>query len=518
MINLASRLFYSTIYYHANMTEGERVNLKALIGQIDGLNISGSLDKEITGLTQDSRQVAPGNLFFCVRGARFDGHLFLKDVAERGAVAVVVEEMPPENYGMTLIQTTKTTEVIRPIASKFYDHPEKKLQLIGVVGTNGKTTSTYLMKNVLETAGHRVGLIGTIANIIHNKVIPSHNTTPGMLELIQLFAEMVAEGVEYVVMEVSSHSIDQGRVAGLAFRYGIFTNITQDHLDYHGTFEEYLRVKTKFFVNLPSSSWATLNADDEHCEYVMECTSARVLTYALKNEAHVRAEKVVLTLEGTAFTAVTPLASVDIRLQMAGECNVYNSLGVLATAMTMGIDLQTIKTGLESMSGVPGRFERIPGTIGYQVLVDYAHTPDGLANVLRSGRKLGPRRMVVVFGCGGDRDRTKRPMMGEIAADLADYIILTSDNPRSEEPVQIIREIESGILRSKPDARYQVEPDRAAAICQAIMMAQTGDLIWIVGKGHEDYQEIAGRKIHFDDREVARAALAEREALIIKKQ
>lgn len=487
------------------------MNLAVLVQNLKILKTSGPLDVEISGLCQDSRLVTPGVLFCCVKGVKLDGHIFLAQAAAAGAVAALVEDWPVNNPGLVLIQVENVNAALRKVAGRFYNYPERKLQLIGIVGTNGKTTSTYLMKSILEAAGHRVGLIGTIANLIDNQELPTHNTTPGYLELMQLFAKMVAAGVEYVVMEVSSHSIDQGRVAGLSFRCGIFTNITQDHLDYHKTFAEYLRVKSRFFIDLPSTAWAVFNLDDPHAETIMAKTAAEVVTYGVNRAADVKAEKIRTGLEGVAYSVTTPRGSLDLQLHLAGYFNVYNSLGVIAAAQVLGIEMSAIKQGLERTTGVPGRFQKVvvPG-MDFTVIVDYAHTPDGLENILRTGRELHPRRLLLIFGCGGDRDRTKRPVMGALAAKMADYTVITSDNPRSEEPLAIIREIETGFKAANSQARYEVEIDRAQAIRKGIIAAQQGDLVLIAGKGHETYQQFADRTIHFDDREVAAAVLKER--------
>jgi UDP-N-acetylmuramyl-tripeptide synthetase len=328
----------------------------------------------------------------------------------------------------------------------FYGYPEQKLQLIGVVGTNGKTTSTYLMKSILEAAGHKVGLIGTIVNLIDQEplILNTHNTTPGFLELRKIFAKMVDAGVEYVVMEVSSHSIHQGRVAGLNFRCGIFTNITQDHLDYHKTFEEYLRVKTKFFVDLPQTSWAIINLDSPHGEHIINQTSAKVLSYGVEKAVDLQAKDIQMSPQGSVYNVKTPRGPLEISLQITSLCNIYNSLGVLGAALALGIDLPAIQRGLAAVSQVPGRFQLVPGPQNFSVFIDYAHTPDGLETALKTARSIANNRVLALFGCGGDRDRTKRPIMGGIAAKIADYTIITSDNPRSEDPLQIIREIEAG--------------------------------------------------------------------------
>jgi UDP-N-acetylmuramyl-tripeptide synthetase len=487
-----------------------RVKLSELIKYINGQIIYGNIDCEITGIAQDSRAVESGDLFICIKGARYDGHQYLKQAAEMGAVAALVEDLPGENYGLTIIRVPVIAEAIKEVAGSFYGYPDRKLKLIGIVGTNGKTTTTYLMKSILEAAGHKVGLIGTIVNLIDDQIVETHNTTPGVLELQKLCAEMVQAGVEYVVMEVSSHSIAQGRITGLTFRCGIFTNITQDHLDYHGTFEEYLRVKTKFFVDLPNTSWAAINIDDTRAGHIVDRTPAKVMTYGIENEALVKAEGIQLSPSGVSYTAITPLAKLKLDLKLTGFFNVYNSLGALTASLSMGIDPEDIKRGLEAVVGVPGRFELVPGAAKFGVIVDYAHTPDGLENILKTGRGLSPHKLLLVFGCGGDRDRTKRPIMGEIAARMADFSIITSDNPRSENPGQIIKEIEVGFHHHHPSAQYLIEVDRATAINKVIAMAEPGDLVLIAGKGHETYQDFGDHRIHFDDREVASKALKEK--------
>ncbi len=486
------------------------MKLNQLIQGIPTHNTTGVLDIEISSITQDSRQVAAGALFFCVKGAQADGHRFLKQAAEKGAVAAIVQDWPDENYNLTIIQVADVAKAIKDIAGAFYGYPERQLQLIGVVGTNGKTTTTYLIKSILEAAGYKTGLIGTITNLIDDQPLASHNTTPGFLELQQIFSRMVRAGIQYVVMEVSSHSIAQGRVAGLTFRAGVFTNITQDHLDYHRTFEEYFRVKSKFFMDLSPNSWAIINNDDNHAEQLIDKTTARVITYGIEQVSEIQADKIEMAINGSKYTAMTPQGPITVDLKLTGYCNIYNSLGALGAGLTLGMSPAAIKQGLEAVTGVPGRFQPIPEARDFDVFVDYAHTPDGLENVLKTGRKLGPKRLIVVFGCGGDRDRTKRPLMGAIAAKLADFTILTSDNPRTEDPIRIIQEIESGFIGANPTAQYLIQADRAQAILKVIALAQSGDQIWIVGKGHEDYQEFANYRIHFDDREVARAALEEK--------
>jgi UDP-N-acetylmuramoyl-L-alanyl-D-glutamate--2,6-diaminopimelate ligase len=487
------------------------MKLSRIFANVRPLEIFGDPSIEITGISQDSRSVKPGDLFVCIKGTKYDGHQFLSKAAAAGAVAAVVEDLPEDNYGLTLVKLPSVATDLKEFVSSFYNYPDRQLHLIGVIGTNGKTTSTYLMKNILEAAGFSTGLIGTIANLIKERLLEAHNTTPGTLELQQLFAEMVAAGVSHVVMEVSSHSIHQGRIGGLNFKNGIFTNITQDHLDYHKTFEEYLDVKTSFFADLADDAHAAINIDDLHAEYIISRTKAKITTYGIKGPADVRAENIRVTANGVIYTVFTPQGSIDLDLKLTGSFNIYNSLGVVASALAMGIDLKTIKQGLENVIGVPGRFQLVTvPNANFGVIVDYAHTPDGLENILTTGRGLKPNRLWVVFGCGGDRDRTKRPQMGALAAKLADYTIITSDNPRSEDPLSIIKDIEAGFVAANPNARYSLIPDREQAIREAIRRADAGDLILIAGKGHETYQIFKDETIHFDDREVAHQALAER--------
>ncbi|NLG84888.1 MAG: UDP-N-acetylmuramoyl-L-alanyl-D-glutamate--2,6-diaminopimelate ligase [Firmicutes bacterium] len=474
--------------------------------------LQGDPGVEISGLAGDSRRVRPGDLFICLRGTRFDGHDFLASAFAAGAVGAIVER-PVEGVfpGKTIVLVRDVDAILPDLAARFYGHPAARLNLIGVTGTNGKTTSTYLIRNILQRAGQKVGLIGTVQNLVHDRVVPAVNTTPGVLELQWLLAEMVAAGCSHVVMEVSSHAIALGRVRGCRFVVGLFTNITQDHLDFHRTFAEYLRVKQSFFAGLSPGAWAVINGDDPAAGEFLAATAARKLTFGLGGGNDLRAEEVELAMDGTRFTAVTPSGRVAVRLHLTGRFNVYNTLGAMGVGLALGIDLQDVVAGVEALTGVPGRFEMVPGGEGFGVVVDYAHTPDGLENVLRTARALATGRLIVVFGCGGDRDRGKRPLMGKVAARYADLIFLTSDNPRSEDPMKIIAEIEPGVVEGgRSPGEYEIIPDRARAIRAAVARAETGDLVVVAGKGHETYQIFADRTIHFDDREVAAQALEER--------
>lgn len=494
------------------------MKLAELVDLIAPKEVLGTIECEISSIAKDSREVQPGDLFFCIKGPVADGHKYLHKAIAAGAAAVVLEELPeimPET-NVTLIVVDDASEALRVMAGKFYDYPDRKLKIIALIGTNGKTTSTFLMKSILDQAGYKTGLIGTIMNMIGDEILPvddRHNTTPGGLELQQLFARMVAAGITHVIMEVSSHAIHQGRVRGIDFAAGIFTNITQDHLDYHKTFEEYLRVKTSFFANLSSEALAVINVDAEHSDYIINHTHCRVVTYAIRKSADVMADEIDINSAGMNYLVKTATDKFALKLHLTGYFNVYNTLGVIAAALAWGIDSKVIMAALERVSGVPGRFERvIVADSDVDVIVDYAHTPDGLENVLETARELHPSRLTVVFGCGGDRDRTKRPIMGEIAAKLADRLIVTSDNPRTENPQLILDEVEVGVkpLAAAGKCEYKMVLDRAEAIKTAVQEANTHEMIVIAGKGHENYQIFADKTIHFDDREVAGKALEER--------
>ncbi|MGE5598997.1 MAG: UDP-N-acetylmuramoyl-L-alanyl-D-glutamate--2,6-diaminopimelate ligase [Bacteroidota bacterium] len=487
------------------------LRLEALVAPFARKAVQGNLQTEITGITSDSRAVKPGDLFVCVRGSKYDGHAFVADALASGAAAVIAEEIPPGIGGCPLIVVPSVSSILGCLGARFHGEPASRLRLIGVVGTNGKTTSTYLIRSVLQAAGHRVGLIGTIQNLIGDRAVPAYNTTPGPLELQALLAEMVAAGCDYAVMEVSSHAIAQERTRGCQFAAGLFTNITQDHLDYHKTFAEYLRVKRSFFTVLPATARAVINGDDPEAAGFLAATEAGTLTYGLGPANQVRAEDVEVTRHGVSFEAVTPAGRARLRLHLTGNFNVYNSLGALGIGLAFGLDLPTAVRGLEAVTGVPGRFQIVPGGEGYSVVVDYAHTEDGLDNLLRTARQLTPGRLIVVFGCGGDRDRGKRPLMGRVAAAYADLIFVTSDNPRSEDPAAIIAEIEAGLRAAgKRPGEYRLIADRSLAIRAAVAAAASDDLVVIAGKGHETYQIFADRTIHFDDREVAAAAMEDR--------
>lgn len=483
------------------------MQLKDLIVGLPVKGLYGPQEVEIRDVVHDSRQVTPGALFVALHGAHVNGHDYLKEAFAKGAAAALVRETRGMENTASLVVVEETDKTLAQVAQVFFDYPARKLHLIGITGTNGKTTSSYLIKSILENAGYRTGLIGTIKNLIGDRALTTANTTPGPLELQRVLAEMVRERVEYVVMEVSSHAIALDRIAGLSFETGLFTNITQDHLDFHKTFDEYLRVKTCFLEQLAPSAWAVINQDDPNSGYIFERTSAHKMTFGQSNTAQIFPVEVQFMPTGTTCQVVTPLGQAPLKLKLAGEFNLMNALGALAVGMAVGIDLPTVIKGIEAVSGVAGRFQLVPGSREFGVIVDYAHTPDGLENILKAAKALHPKQLLLVFGCGGDRDRTKRPIMGEIAEKYADYIWLTSDNPRSEPPESILDEIREGLSANAPLERIV---DRKEAIRRAVAGAGTGDLLVIAGKGHENYQIFADRTIHFDDLEVAAEALEDR--------
>lgn len=497
------------------------MRLKELLRNLPVIKVQGNSDLEINSLTHDSRKVIPGSLFIALKGIKTDGHTYIDDAVSRGAIAVMVNEdffTAKPNYTSEFIRKAEITFILvkdsrpllSPLGKAFYQDPASHLKLIGVVGTNGKTTSTFLLKSILESAGMKTGLVGTIHSIVGKKVLPTTNTTPGPLELQELLAQMVEENIEYTVMEVSSHALAQDRIAGLNFIGGIFTNITQDHLDYHHTFNQYFQVKSSFFQDLPKEARAVINFDDPHSAKITAATEARVITYGLSAKAEIRAENIEKNMDNTCFTLSTPDGAIDLRLNLIGEFNIYNALGAAGFGLSLGMDLQSVKRGLEKMTFVPGRFQSLPGDYGFRVIIDYAHTPDGLTNLLRTARELTKNRLITVFGCGGERDRGKRGMMGKISAQFSDFTLVTNDNPRSEAPFSIVKEIEKGFLEDGDVDKYKIVLDRKKAIEEAIFMATQGDIVVIAGKGHEDYQIFADRTIHFDDREVASTALKER--------
>lgn len=462
---------------------------------------------EVSGIAYDSRKVRPGDLFVAIVGQKTDGHAFVRDARNKGAAAVLVERLLPD-LDLTQVVVKDTRYALGIAAANFYGHPASRLRVLGVTGTNGKTTTTYLLKSILEQAGHKVGLIGTIEVLLGSEALEAQRTTPESLDLHRLFAQMLADGVEYVVMEVSSHALELHRTAGVPFAGAVFTNLTQDHLDFHRTMEDYFAAKTKLFTSLEGP--AAVNIDDPWGMRLTELVPSQVLTFGVEGQAQFRARKIELENTGVSYILEGKGEQIGISLQLMGLFNVYNSLGAAALCAGLGVPLETIRHGLERVAGVPGRFQRISNPYGLNVVVDYAHTPDGLENILRSARPLVPDgRIILVFGAGGDRDKAKRPLMGAVAAELADQVIITSDNPRSEDPCEICSSIEKGLLMTNPQVEYQIDVDRRSAIRKAVAAATPADLVIVAGKGHETYQEFASGRVHFDDGEEVRAAIKE---------
>ncbi|MDD3766724.1 MAG: UDP-N-acetylmuramoyl-L-alanyl-D-glutamate--2,6-diaminopimelate ligase [Eubacteriales bacterium] len=448
-------------------------------------------DIEVFGISYDSRKTKKGDVFVAIKGFKTDGHEYAKTAQDRGAACVVCERDIP-GLSIPCIKVENTRVALAQISHRFYNNPSEKINLIGVTGTNGKTTVTYLLKEILEKSGHKVGLIGTNQNMIGDRVIKTERTTPEALELAQLFCEMVNEGCDYIVMEVSSHSLELHRVDFCRFDVGIFTNLSQDHLDFHGDMENYANAKLKLF---DMCKIGIINLDDPRGDRFADAVQGKLFTYGVQKGA-IRAENVIADIGGITFDTLKERINVAI----PGRFSVYNALAAIACAHALGIDIQTIKKALLGARGVRGRMELVPAEGDFAVVIDYAHTPDGLENVLKSIKEFTKGRLIAVFGCGGDRDRTKRPKMGQIAGELADVCVVTSDNPRSESPIGIINDILAGMDRA--EAEIVVIENRYEAIEHAINIASEGDVVLLAGKGHETYQVLADRTIHFDEREV----------------
>ncbi len=480
-----------------------------------------SENPEITGLAIDSRKVRPGYLYVAVAGEKDDGHRYLPEALERGARVILIQDDFESAGRAVTVVLENTRAVLAELAGRFYRYPAQKLRLVGVTGTNGKTTTTYLIESIVAAAGKKAGVIGTINYRVAGRQVPALNTTPGPLELQEIFNQIAEAKCRYAVIEVSSHGLAQGRVAGLPFDICLFTNATpHEHLDYHKNFRNYLAAKASLFSHYLAGSAkenrvAVINRDDRAARYFYRSVprGVRLISYGFRRGASVRGFGLVLKGDGLSFRARTPMGETEITVKLPGRHNAYNALASLAFGVGEGISLQTIRQGIEELKVVPGRFEEIKTDRGFRVVVDYAHTDIGLKNLLmtahavRKASQGKPGRILLVFGCGGDRDKSKRPKMGKIASACADYFIITSDNPRNEEPSAIIGDIVAGILSSRR-SRYEVIPDRAEAIHRIISLAKSGDIVLIAGKGHETYQVLKDTVIPFDDRLVAAKALS----------
>ena len=487
------------------------MKLGRLLQAIPSARLDGAAATEITGLAYDSRALRPGNLFLALPGEKTDGGMFMADAVRRGAVAVLHEkgQRPPRDLASIQVESARTA--MADLAAEFYEHPSEKLQVIGVTGTNGKTTVVFMIRDILRAAGISCGIIGTIQYEFGERLIAATRTTPESLDLQRMFSESFQAGCQAMAMEVSSQGLVAERLRGTHFAAAVFTNLTVDHLDFHQTMEAYFDAKKRLFVTLAGQSPdapAVVNIDDPYGRRLATepALAGKRITYGCSPEAQVRATDIQLSETSSTFLATTPWGESRVSLGLAGRFNVLNALAALAVCGARGTPLEIMAAALAKMSPVPGRLERIADPRGRHIFVDYAHTEDALRNVLQTLRETAPGRLVCLFGCGGNRDRSKRPRMGAVVSELADLAIVSSDNPRNEEPLTIIAEILTGMDPSRP---HQVEPDRARAIRAALQAAAAGDTVLIAGKGHETYQEVTGRMVHFDDREVVREALAE---------
>ncbi|MCT4508541.1 MAG: UDP-N-acetylmuramoyl-L-alanyl-D-glutamate--2,6-diaminopimelate ligase [Tepidibacter sp.] len=477
--------------------------LRDLVKNLDTVDIKGNVDINIDDINYDSRKLKQNSLFICIKGFSLNGHEFILGAIKKGSIAFLVEE---DVYikGYTFIRVKDTRKAMAKISSNFYNNPTKELNLIGVTGTNGKTTITHLIKEVFEYNNRKTGLIGTIKNVIGDEEIVSSRTTPESVELQGYFRKMLSKNINDCAMEVSSHSLELKRVDECEFKFGIFTNLTEEHLDFHANLDEYRRAKEKLF-NITTLG-NIMNIDDKGGKKIYESIKSLktpVITYAIEEEADIMAKDIKIYSSGIEYKLITPKYQMDIKTPMPGRFSVYNSLAVIALCYLMDIPKETIAESLEKTNGVSGRFESVDTDKGFSVIIDYAHTPDALENVLKTAKEFVKGNIITVFGCGGDRDKTKRPLMGKVSQEHSDYTVITSDNPRTETPEDIV----SDILKGVDALSYKVILDRKEAINHAIEKAKEGDVVIIAGKGHEDYQVIGKEKIHFDDKEVVKEIL-----------
>jgi len=471
------------------------MQLKKLVQDIDHQWI-GQTDIEINEIEYDSRKVKKGDLFCCIVGTFSDGHGYAQQAVDAGAAALLVQRQLPVAIPQIVVPNTRIA--MAEMAATMYGHPEREMKMVGITGTNGKTTTTYMVKSIAERAGEKVGLIGTIRNMIGDQVIHTERTTPESVDLFRLLREMKQENVDVVVMEVSSHSLDQHRVHGILFDAAEFTNLTQDHLDYHKTFENYFEAKKKLFYQ---SKAAVINLDDPYAGRFMDGLTIPVTTFGVRERADILASEIEITTRGVQFDLRTPGGDTKMNIPIPGLFSVFNAMGAVGIALQLGYPMSCIKSGLEDMHSVSGRLERLDTKEkGFSVFLDYAHTPDALENILKTVKTFARARVITVFGCGGDRDRAKRPIMGEVAGRFSDMLVVTSDNPRTEDPLSILEAIEEGVKKSGCD--YVMIEQRRDAIQHALTIANKDDIIVIAGKGHENYQEINGVKYHFDDKEI----------------
>jgi len=503
------------------------MKLGRILEGVDHYMLSGNRDDEIRGVVYDSRLAGPGYLFVALPGRREDGHRYILDAVERGASAVAAEEVEGIPEGVAGVRVPDSRKALSKIALRFYENPFKELKVVGVTGTNGKTTTTYLLESMLKAAGASPGVLGTINYRYGGKRFPAPVTTPESLDIMRLVREMADGGVTHVIMEVSSHALDQGRTQDCPFDVAVFTNLSRDHLDYHGSMEEYFRVKSRLFFSLGKGrstrgSTAVINLDDPRGQELLPITGADVVTYGLADKCRVRAESLRPGRAGLSFRLITPAGEREVRSSLLGDFNVYNIMAASASALALGLSLDKVIEGVDALKTIPGRLEPVPNAAGLMIVVDYAHTPDALLKSLRSLRPHATGRIITVFGCGGDRDKGKRFDMGLVAGKGSEVVFVTSDNPRSEDPMSIVDAVEQGIVESGLEKKespcddpfvkgaYFKEVDRRRAIHNAIRLARAEDFVLIAGKGHEDYQIIGNERKHFSDQEEAALAAGDR--------
>ncbi len=466
-----------------------------------------SPDSEISGLAYDSRQVGSGQLFWALPGAKVDGRVFAQQAVQKGAAGVVSESPAPQDFPAPWLVVPHGRQALALAARNLYGRLDEKLKLTGITGTNGKTTTSYLVDSILRAAGFTTGVFGTIGYRLADQELPAVNTTPESLDLHRMFAELDRLGSTHATLEVSSHALDLGRVYGLQFHTAVFSNLTRDHLDYHRTMEAYFAAKQLLFTGAgaPAPQVAVVNKDDEWARKLAIPRTSQTISYGLGQDAMLRARQIHTGLDGLRFEVAFDRHRVEIRSKLIGKINVYNILAAVGAGISYQLPMDVIADGIARCEGVPGRFQRVDEGQPFAVVVDYSHTDDALRNAIVAARSLNPKRVITVFGCGGDRDRTKRPVMGQVAGEGSDLVVVTSDNPRSEDPLEIINDILVGARRT--DTKPIVEPDRASAIRKAIAEARSGDFVLLAGKGHETYQIFRDRTIHFDDRECAAEVL-----------
>jgi UDP-N-acetylmuramoyl-L-alanyl-D-glutamate--2,6-diaminopimelate ligase len=484
------------------------MKLKQLIKSLGNCDIYSNLeDFDVEGISCNSKDIKENFIFVAIKGTCVDGHKFIKEAEDRGAKAIVVQSQGTYNQlpqKAIFIKVKDSRKALAKLASDFYGNPSSKIKIIGITGTNGKTTVSYLLEALLKEAGFNPAVIGTVNYRFRDKILPSKNTTPNPIELQSMLADMLRDGIDYAAMEVSSHALDQDRVGNIDFHSAIFTNLSQDHLDYHNTMDNYFQAKAKLFKNIYSPSFVVLNNDDEYGRRIKRLTRVDCVTYGIENHSDISAKDIKFDILHTEFCLVTSKMNINLRIRLIGRYNVYNALAVIAWGFREGIDIEVIKSALQRFNLVPGRLEKIDFDGDFSIFVDYAHTEDALRNVIGTLRQITNNRIIVVFGCGGQRDKTKRPKMGFVVSELADYAIITNDNPRSEDPQEIIEDIKKGIENDN----YCVIPDRREAIKKSLSLAKSGDLILVAGKGHENYQILKNGKIDFDDSQVIRECLS----------